>query len=732
MVLVAILVATALILVNAVYVAAEFAAVSVRQSRLRQLADDGNPFARWLLPWLVDAGGARSLHRRLPDRHHHLEPRAGRLRAVHAGGLADAAAGQRSAACSLSRPQSTAAVIVLLVLTAAQVIFGELVPKSLALQYPTPSALYTLPADGGSLWIYRPFIRWLNGSGLLLLRLLGAPQQAHRHIHSPDEIELLIAESRDGGLLEPDEHRRLQRALRLNLRQAKQLMVPRTRIAALEVDTPMDGGDRRRGREPLLAAARLPRLARQHRRRAAHQGPGALAGAGARGRRDARQPEPADQRRARERHRRPRAAPACASGARTRRSWWTSSAARRARDAAGRAGRVPGRGGRRVQGRRAGRRADRRTGQVRLPGSMAVVDEAAALDAPLESDATTVERLRDRSARPRCRCRATRSRSTATRSGSKRVADRAIESVVATRVAPAGRRGRDGMSELLVPFAIIAALALANALFVAAEFAIVGAPRANVEHRRAQGRRLARTRGADPAPTRGGRTATSPPPSSASRSPASASGMYGEHVLADYIAPWLDAARTDAAGSPRTRWPAASRSACSPTSTSWWARWCPRGWRCSRPMRTALLRVAGHRGARDRAAAARASCSTAPATGCCADRHQAQRERGRALSHQRGAAVHRRGEPRRRAAARRVRAHPARAVRVRRPDRGRGDGAAGPPGRASAAGRPSTTCRRSSAAHPHTRYPIYPATWTTSWAACTSRTCCAQIVAGAR
>ena len=127
----------------------------------------------------------------------------------------------------------------LLVLTAAQVIFGELVPKSLALQYPTPTALYTLPPMVASLWIYRPFIHWLNGSGLLLLRLLGAPQQAHRHIHSPDEIELLIAESRDGGLLEPDEHRRLQRALRLSLRQAKQLMVPRTRMAALEVETPL-------------------------------------------------------------------------------------------------------------------------------------------------------------------------------------------------------------------------------------------------------------------------------------------------------------------------------------------------------------------------------------------------------------------------------------------------------------------------------------------------------------
>src|ERR687892_1477303 len=52
MVLAAILVVSALILVNALYVAAEFAAVSVRRSRIRQLAADGNPFASWLLPVL--------------------------------------------------------------------------------------------------------------------------------------------------------------------------------------------------------------------------------------------------------------------------------------------------------------------------------------------------------------------------------------------------------------------------------------------------------------------------------------------------------------------------------------------------------------------------------------------------------------------------------------------------------------------------------------------------------
>jgi CBS domain containing-hemolysin-like protein len=238
-ILTAVLIVAALILVNAVYVAAEFAAVSVRRSRLQQLAADGNPLAAWLLP-LIESPAAL-------DRY---------IAACQIGitlsSLVLGAYAQRTIAVWLAplferfgsmqevAAQSTSAAAVLLALTVAQVIFGELVPKSLALQYPTQSALYTLLPMVPSLWVYRPFIRWLNGTGLLLLRLLGSPSQTHRHIHSPDEIELMIAESRDGGLLEPDEHRRLQRALRLNLRQAKQLMVPRRRISALDITTPLD------------------------------------------------------------------------------------------------------------------------------------------------------------------------------------------------------------------------------------------------------------------------------------------------------------------------------------------------------------------------------------------------------------------------------------------------------------------------------------------------------------
>jgi CBS domain containing-hemolysin-like protein len=73
-----------------------------------------------------------------------------------------------------------------------------------------------------------------------MLRLVGAGGQGHRHLHSPEEIDLLIAESRDGGLLEPVEQQRLHRALRLGLRRASDLMVPRDRLTMLPIDATWD------------------------------------------------------------------------------------------------------------------------------------------------------------------------------------------------------------------------------------------------------------------------------------------------------------------------------------------------------------------------------------------------------------------------------------------------------------------------------------------------------------
>jgi len=85
--------------------------------------------------------------------------------------------------------------------------------------------------------------------------MMGVTHAGHRHIHSPEEIDLLIAESRDGGLLEPDEHRRLRRALQLATRPARHLMVPRQEIVAVDIETPVDEVLRRMAETPYT---RLP------------------------------------------------------------------------------------------------------------------------------------------------------------------------------------------------------------------------------------------------------------------------------------------------------------------------------------------------------------------------------------------------------------------------------------------------------------------------------------------
>jgi len=227
-----------LIAVNALYVAAEFATVSARRSRIRNLAEEGNGLAARLLPVLEDS--------------HKLDTYiAASQIGITLSSLVLGAYGQATLAVQISpwfqrwgglqetAAQSTSAVVVLVFLTVLQMVLGELVPKSLALQYPTQTALYAFLPMKWSLKLFSWFIGLLNGTGLLLLKLIGMGQAGHRHIHSPEEIDLLIAESRKGGLLKSEEHRRLRRALRLGMKPARQLMVPRHRVAALNLEDPL-------------------------------------------------------------------------------------------------------------------------------------------------------------------------------------------------------------------------------------------------------------------------------------------------------------------------------------------------------------------------------------------------------------------------------------------------------------------------------------------------------------
>lgn len=222
----------ALILVNAFYVAAEFSTVSVRPSRIRQWSQEGHKIAARLLPVLEEP-------QRL-DRY---------VAACQIGitwsSLVAGAYGQATIAPALIpvvmdltgvpslTAASIAAALTLMVVSGLQVVFGELIPKSVALQYPDRLSFYTYFPMRWSLAAYSWFLKILNGSGLAVLRLLGFRETPHRHIHSPEEIDLLILESRRGGLLDAAEQERLHRALRLASRKVRQLMVPRAHMVSV-------------------------------------------------------------------------------------------------------------------------------------------------------------------------------------------------------------------------------------------------------------------------------------------------------------------------------------------------------------------------------------------------------------------------------------------------------------------------------------------------------------------
>lgn len=233
------LVVTFLILVNALYVAGEFSAVAVQKSQLAPLAREGNRRAEGLLGVLND--GVQL------DRY---------IAACQIGitfsSLVAGAYGQATIAVELgpvlesafglgeAGAKTWAFILVLLGLTMSQVVLGELVPKSLALQFPEGTALLTYRPIRWSVAGFYGFIWLLNGTGFLLLKPFGVTPGGHQHVHSPAEIEILLDESRRGGALSADEHRRLDRGLHLSARTVRQMMTPRSEMYGIEASTPPD------------------------------------------------------------------------------------------------------------------------------------------------------------------------------------------------------------------------------------------------------------------------------------------------------------------------------------------------------------------------------------------------------------------------------------------------------------------------------------------------------------
>lgn len=228
MIALVLLVVALLILVNALYVAAEFATISSRRARVADLASEGNDTARALLPILED--------RAKLDRYVAACQVGITLSSLLVGyyGQAQLTPVVAPLLASLGLPEAAALSVsitgVLLGLTFLQVVFGELLPKSISLRFPERVSLLVLLPIRWSLFVLQPLIALLNGSALAILRRFGSDDIEESHVHHPDELEAIFLESAEGGLLDAGEREMLANVFHLSERVARQIMVPRTRI----------------------------------------------------------------------------------------------------------------------------------------------------------------------------------------------------------------------------------------------------------------------------------------------------------------------------------------------------------------------------------------------------------------------------------------------------------------------------------------------------------------------
>ncbi len=248
----------ALILANAFFVAAEFALVSLRRTRVQQLIEEkrgsarlvaelqsnleellpavqlgvtlasltlgwlGEPFvARFLVPWLS------------------ILPHARFFAGIVSAGLAFS------------------------LITYLEVIFGELVPKSLALRQGEKMALAIAGPINVFMRLTRPLVRFMNASAELVLRVFRLSRVPDGTAHSPEELKLITTATRRVGLLPEKLEMIIHRVLDLDTITVREIMTPRQRIFSLPADLPLAEANARitqvqRSRVPVFDSQRGP------------------------------------------------------------------------------------------------------------------------------------------------------------------------------------------------------------------------------------------------------------------------------------------------------------------------------------------------------------------------------------------------------------------------------------------------------------------------------------------
>lgn len=121
-------------------------------------------------------------------------------------------------------------------ITFLHVVLGELAPKSIAIQKPIATTLKIALPLQLFYWLLRPLIFIFNGLANLLLKIIGIEPHASETSHSSEELQYLLDKGKESGALNMSEHELIKNVFDFNERLAKNIMVPRNKIIAVEVD----------------------------------------------------------------------------------------------------------------------------------------------------------------------------------------------------------------------------------------------------------------------------------------------------------------------------------------------------------------------------------------------------------------------------------------------------------------------------------------------------------------
>jgi len=227
-----------LLLVNGFFVAAEFALVRSRRTRLESMARTGD----WKARLALRASGNLA-------RVYSASQLGVTLASLALGALAESSLGgwmaQRLAtlpwAIELSVRVGLGAAIALTIVTFFHVVFGELAPRGAALSHPESVARWLTPPLLGFAWLATPFTSLLNRSSQVVLRLLGQKaSNPEENVHSAEELRMLVEQSQEVGVLQSQDADMLEGVFEFSEKNAREVMTPRTEIDALDIDSTLD------------------------------------------------------------------------------------------------------------------------------------------------------------------------------------------------------------------------------------------------------------------------------------------------------------------------------------------------------------------------------------------------------------------------------------------------------------------------------------------------------------